>query len=141
MSVGKKREPRNLLDVDPATFGGQLRRLRDDAGMTQAELGAAVGLPQTRISEYERNAHKPNEDLIMKLAEALYITPDTLFESTLFEGALVVGAARRQRLRSVQDPEWRLFDHLLDARDAVPPQDRAAFDQGLRTFLETWRAD
>ena len=44
----------NILEVDPSSFGGQLRRLRMDAGLTQEELGEAIGLNQQRISMYER---------------------------------------------------------------------------------------
>lgn len=44
----------NIREVDPSSFGGQLRRLRMDAGLTQEELGEAIGLNQQRISMYER---------------------------------------------------------------------------------------
>lgn len=59
----------NIREVDPSSFGGQLRRLRMDAGLTQEELGEAIGLNQQRISMYERGLHLPErEEVIIDLA-------------------------------------------------------------------------
>ncbi len=55
MAPGRNRQTGNVSDVDPNSFGGQLRRLRKDAGMTQEALADALGTKQGRVSEYERN--------------------------------------------------------------------------------------
>ena len=91
----------NIREVDPSSFGGQLRRLRMDAGLTQEELGEAIGLNQQRISMYERGLHLPErEEVIIDLANALGVSPGTLFESSRREVGLMretVGYLERYR--------------------------------------------
>ena len=53
-------------------FGRLLRRLRDDAGLTQEELAAAAQVSQRTISDLERGInHSARKDTALLLAEAL----------------------------------------------------------------------
>lgn len=128
----------NMVDVDPASFGGQLRRLREDAGLSQEELAERLGMKQQRISTFERNAVMPREDLIIKLADALDIPPARLFEASRFQGVLPLGPERRARLLELRERDWQLFDHTLDAIGDLTPEERARFERMFSAFLETW---
>ncbi len=55
-----------------------LRKLREKAGLSQAELGNLVGLKQTTISQYESGAREPNLDLTQKIADVLDVSLDEL---------------------------------------------------------------
>ena len=52
-----------------AVFANRLRAARTALGLSQAELGARVGIPEdvasTRVNRYERGVHEP--DLLMSL--------------------------------------------------------------------------
>ena len=53
-------------------FGGLLRRLRDDAGLTQDELAVAAGVSQRAISDLERGINRTaRKDTALLLAAAL----------------------------------------------------------------------
>lgn len=55
-------------------IGEKIRRIRSFRGMTQKELGIALGLkgdPQTRIAQYETGYRVPKRDLILRMAEVL----------------------------------------------------------------------
>ena len=52
-------------------FSEQLTKARQAAGMTQAELGAAVGAAQSTISQLEAGARKPSYDMLEILSRAL----------------------------------------------------------------------
>ena len=53
-------------------FGGLLRRLRNDAGLTQEELAAAAQVSQRAVSDLERGInHTARKDTALLLAEAL----------------------------------------------------------------------
>ncbi|MFF5147782.1 helix-turn-helix domain-containing protein [Streptomyces sp. NPDC013157] len=55
-----------------ALFGSRVRRLRTDAGLTQAELGAAVHVVSTRITQIERaSGARPTRELARALDTAL----------------------------------------------------------------------
>ncbi len=63
--------------IDPSTsmaalFGSRVRRLRTAAGLTQAELGAAVHVVSTRITQIERaSGARPTRELARALDAAL----------------------------------------------------------------------
>lgn len=63
-----------------ATMGEEFRRLRASAGLTQSELGNAVGVAQPRISSIERDEAMPEFRHFPAYAQAFGITIATLTE-------------------------------------------------------------
>jgi len=61
-------------------FGENLRRVREDARLSQEELGFRAALHRTEVGELERGARVPGLDTILKLAAALSIAPSELLE-------------------------------------------------------------
>jgi transcriptional regulator with XRE-family HTH domain len=59
-------------------FGENLERLRDRAGLTQAELGYRASLHRTEISLLERGKRLPRIDTAVKLAGCLSVSLDEL---------------------------------------------------------------
>lgn len=66
------------------SVGDRIKRARNFRGMTQKELGIAVGFDEKsadiRIAQYESNTRTPKEDLLRKLAEALDVNYRSLYE-------------------------------------------------------------
>jgi transcriptional regulator with XRE-family HTH domain len=64
-----------VADQDPVTFGGLLRRLRTDAGLTQEELAGAAGVSTRSVSDLERGINlTARKDTARLLADALGLT-------------------------------------------------------------------
>lgn len=61
-----------------AQFGGNLRRLRKEAGVTQADLGKRSGLARAEIGMLEQGARLARVDTLMKLARGLDVDPAAL---------------------------------------------------------------
>ena len=63
-------------------IGDRIKRIRTMRGMTQKELGLAVGFPaqsaDVRIAQYENGVRNPKEDMIRQLAEALHVHPSAI---------------------------------------------------------------
>lgn len=59
-------------------FGAMLRAHRDMRGLTQAELGARVGLSPSAISRLEHGRCSARQEVVFQLALALGIEPDEL---------------------------------------------------------------
>lgn len=60
-------------------FGDKVKRLRENAGMTQAELGKLVGVSDRVLGYYESNERFPRKpEIISKLAAALEVSADYL---------------------------------------------------------------
>ena len=60
-------------------FKERLKEKRKEAGLSQAELAARVGVTPRTIQNYELGDRKPqNAEIVQKLAEALHTTADYL---------------------------------------------------------------
>src|SRR3954462_13810942 len=63
---------------EPANFGDVMRRLRQEAGLSQAGLAAAAGVHLRQIHRYESGEQQPALDVAQRLAAALGVTLDEL---------------------------------------------------------------
>lgn len=59
----------------------RIRALREVAGLTQEELGAAVGLGKAAVSAWERGHSTPGSDDLPAIAKALGVEVGDLFEA------------------------------------------------------------
>ena len=64
------------------TTGEKIKRIRIFRGMTQKELGVALGFPEkgadNRIAQYETNYRVPKTELLDKIAQVLDVAPAAL---------------------------------------------------------------
>lgn len=63
------------------TIGERLKNARLHAGLTQEQLGKAVGIKageRQRVSEWETGARTPNRENVERLAHALGVSPGWL---------------------------------------------------------------
>lgn len=72
-----------LLDRDPASFGANLRTLRQRAGIRQEELAQALKVSQVSISMYEQGRRSPKDATFFKMAEVFGIDPVELLSYEL----------------------------------------------------------
>jgi transcriptional regulator with XRE-family HTH domain len=63
------------------TFGQRLKRLRQAAGLSQAKLARAAGVPHGSLRNWEYDLREPLVSTAAKLARALGITVDALVEN------------------------------------------------------------
>lgn len=59
-------------------FGGRLRQLRTDAGMTQTELARRLNITKSVVSYYELQERTPSPDVLIQLADIFHVTTDYL---------------------------------------------------------------
>jgi transcriptional regulator with XRE-family HTH domain len=69
VAVAKKKQERTA-------FGRRLRALRESKGLSQTQLAERVEMPYQAIAKYERGAVEPGWPTVLRLAEALGVTPD-----------------------------------------------------------------
>ncbi|MBQ9452680.1 MAG: helix-turn-helix transcriptional regulator [Desulfovibrio sp.] len=65
--------------------GKMLRGLRLRAGMTQAQLASALGVPQSRISAYENNIRPIPTEKARQLAKVLHSVSENFISVVLWE--------------------------------------------------------
>lgn len=66
-------------------FGKVLRRMREDAGLTQEQLGFETDLRRTYISILELGQQQPSLTTILKVANGLKCPPGKLIDLVLKE--------------------------------------------------------
>lgn len=71
----------SLKSADKDTgFPARMRNLRIKKKFTQEELGQIVGIHANHLGRYERNLSVPSADTLAKLADALDVSSEYLFE-------------------------------------------------------------
>jgi transcriptional regulator with XRE-family HTH domain len=70
--------PHTALDA-PQFSGQALRRIRHDRGISLTEMGYLVGRSSFTIGRYETGSHRPDADVLGKLAAILGIPVQDLF--------------------------------------------------------------
>lgn len=63
------------------SIAARIKKMRESAGLTQAQLAKMVGTTSQNISQYERGIRKPKIETLRKIAEALECSPAELDNS------------------------------------------------------------
>jgi transcriptional regulator with XRE-family HTH domain len=99
-------------------FGSRLAELRLARGLTQRELGEAVGISNRMVAYYERQNGSPSVTLLQRLADALGVTVDELCNG---RGAKPPAprnlrlVARLRRVEELRPAERRQVLQMIDA--------------------------
>lgn len=103
----------------PVGFAERLRTTRQAKGLTQAELGRLMDLPddvgQTRISRYEQGKHFPDPPAAEKLAKALGVPLAYLWASDDRQAEIILGFAQLDKEQ--QDGLLGLLREFLGERE------------------------
>lgn len=66
------------MELDLTAFGGRIRKARELAGLSQAELGRRMETSQTDISRWERGVVMPRLSTLLAIAKACGVSTDWL---------------------------------------------------------------
>ena len=61
-------------------FAGRLRELRDEAGLTQQQLGERADLSQAGIADLEQGRRHPAWQTVVALCQALRVSPEAFLK-------------------------------------------------------------
>lgn len=84
--------------------GIRIAELRDQQGWTQEELAHSIGITRAALSHYEKSRRKPDNEVLVKLADKFNVSIDYL-----------VGRTKQPKI--VMDPGVRGFVDQLDLSD------------------------
>ena len=77
------------------SFGEQLRKRREELGMSRDTLAELLGVSRSAIGNYETGVSTPKEDVLLRLFDALQVDPNYLYRGT-FRNAFVCSGEERQ---------------------------------------------
>lgn len=104
-------------------LAAQVRRYRDDAGLTQEQLADRCDLSRDMISRIERGTISCSLDTVAKLSEVLFISP-----SVLLGGPTLTEHPKSQREKALQQ--------ILRVLDSVETKDLPWIESALRVLLK-----
>lgn len=91
-------------------LGGKIRKLRDDMGMSQAQLSAEGGLSQGYLSQLENDeVQNPSASVIFRLAKALHVDPRVLMHAAGYTAADGDGIGDSPEYEVTVDPDLMRF--------------------------------
>lgn len=107
-----------MLIIDTREIGNKLLAIRKRSGMTQMEVAEAADLSNRAYADIERGTSNMRVDTIIKICNALHITPDEILTSNTSE-------------MTAQQEE------LLNRLNACSPKDKETALQLLSVFLKS----
>ena len=124
------------------SIGERIKRARVFRGMTQKELGIAVGFNEknadVRIAQYESNTRRPKDNLLYKMADVLDVGFFALYEPRQYNAESIMYSLFDQG----NDPMRVQLEEVLTTDGLQHPQKRIAiiynYDH-LDEYLREWK--
>jgi transcriptional regulator with XRE-family HTH domain len=104
------------------TLGERIKRLRMERGWSQTQLALKLDVHPKQVSGWERGAHTPSTDVLVKIAEVLGVSLDYL----AFE--------KREASRRVDIADVELLGKLEEL-DKLPDADKATVKAVIDSFI------
>lgn len=82
------------------TLGQKIRSAREKAGLTQTQLGDAVGVTRAAVSQWESDSNGPTLQTMLRICSVLGLTPDGLNPIQLRSEPLSAGLAVKGEVRA-----------------------------------------
>lgn len=132
------------------TIGERIKAAREQAGITQVELGEKIGVSGVAIMRYEKNARQPRIEQLQAIAAALDVSPFYLLgdeTATMSRADVAASMGLEDYLKSLgyefivgYEYEGEEHDLCIDRKRKklylLPPQQLAALEQSLETFAK-----
>ena len=110
------------------TVGENIRRIRQERGLTQRQLGELVGASEAYIRAYESGRRNPKPSSLEKIADALLVNPEVLANSE-FDGIKAM-----HRLFQV----FRQYDGQLFEYQDNDGNDMVGISFGTLSLMRSW---
>ena len=63
-------------------IGSKIKELRKNAGLTQSELAAKLGISASAVGMYEQGRREPDREMLLRLCSVFSVSTDTLLGNT-----------------------------------------------------------
>ena len=108
------------------SFGEQLRRRREEMGMSRDTLAVILGVSRSAIGNYETGVSYPKEDVLLRLFDALQVDPNYLYQGAFRHTFTCSHEERRmlEKFRALSLTGQQTLHNLLDGLTALQEEQR-----------------
>lgn len=103
-----------MIEVDFKKLGDRIRTARENMNLTQERLAEITGLSNNYISNIERNQSIPSVATLVKLCNALEITPDRVLLDSIYSSKEYIRDDIAKKLSKCSDKSMMLISSLID---------------------------
>ena len=104
----------------------RIRKIRTDAGESQAIMGERLGVAQRTIAGWETGARQPNLEMLIKMAETYHVTSDYIL------GLSDIPNMFAQPSMIIGNDEWEIYSTNKD----LLPKDREQVAHHIQSAME-----
>lgn len=97
-----------------SSVGSRIRKEREAAGITQAELASRIGTVSSMIGQWENSNRNPKSAVLEKIAAALNISVDRLLYDSVIKTEVLPG---RAWVIQIDDPSIDNYIYRIEASD------------------------
>ena len=80
------------------SFGDQLKKRREELGLSRSELADRLGVSRSAVGNYETGVSAPKEEVLLRLFDALHVEPNYLYRDAYRGGGEGVSDEERSLL-------------------------------------------
>lgn len=80
------------------SFGSQMKKCREELGLSRMVLAQRLGISVSAVSNYENDLSFPKEDVILRLFDELETDPNNLFRDSFHFGGWTLSRSEQQLL-------------------------------------------
>lgn len=102
-------------------IGDRIRTLRENRGLTRAQLAGLCNVHATQIHRYENGMTSPTAERIITLSHALRVSPDALLrgDPKTFETPAIRNVLLQERLERLDELPPEAIQTAVDVLDAI----------------------
>lgn len=72
------------MEINYKELGNRIRKAREQKNLTQEQLAEIIGMSNNYISNIERNHSIPSLETLLKICNALQVTPDYVLMDSIY---------------------------------------------------------
>ena len=103
------------------SFGDQLKKRREELGLSRSELADRLGVSRSAVGNYETGVSAPKEEVLLRLFDALHVEPNYLYREAYRGGGEGVSDEERS-LHTVADALGTMQQELQAAAPEPAPR-------------------
>ena len=103
-----------ILQVDYVSLGKRIGKRRRELGLTQVQVNEMAGLSDKYLSNIETARSIPSIDVLMRICETLFVTPDYLLTGILIKENTELSSQISNKTKSLSEKKLRLLDNFID---------------------------
>lgn len=100
------------MELENGSIGRRIAKRRKDLGLRQNELAELVGISNNYLSSLERGKETPSVDILVKICNALKVTPDYLLLGSMHSNNVQQNIM--DSLRLCEDRDLIIFQEIVE---------------------------